>query len=214
MSMIHEAIVKVMGSIGAIEKSRRNQQQNYQFRGIDDVYAAFQSHLSEAGIFSVPQVMDMRREERQTKLGGILIYTMLTVKYTFFSHDGSSIECIVVGEGMDSGDKSANKAMSAAQKYAFLQIFCVPTEEPKDSENDSPKPLPKPHGKQPEAKEGEAPVMSEAQRKKLWALMKQAGLSSEDCKDQFAFVNPKTSTAASQFIEQFDVLKADWEEAR
>ena len=39
---------------------------------------------------------------------------------------------------MDSGDKSCNKAMSAAQKYAFLQVFCIPTEdppsEPKDTE--------------------------------------------------------------------------------
>src|SRR5574343_2005283 len=214
MSMIHEAICKVMGSIGSIEKARKNEQQNYKFRGIDDIYAAFQTHLAEHGIFSSPQVLDMKREERTTARGGLLIYSIMTVKYTFYAHDGSSIECIVVGEGMDSGDKSANKAMSAAQKYAFLQIFCVPTEEPKDSENDSPKPLPKPHGKQPEAKEGEAPVIPEAQRKKLWALMKQAGLSSEDCKDLLAFVNPKTSTAASQFIEQFDVLKADWEEAR
>ena len=38
---------------------------------------------------------------------------------------------------MDSGDKSSNKAMSAAQKYAFLQVFCIPTEEPKDTENDT-----------------------------------------------------------------------------
>ena len=37
---------------------------------------------------------------------------------------------------MDSGDKAANKAMSAAHKYALLQVFCIPTEEPKDSENE------------------------------------------------------------------------------
>lgn len=43
----------------------------------------------------------------------------------------------MIGEAMDSGDKSCNKAMSAAQKYAFLQIFCIPTEEPKDTENET-----------------------------------------------------------------------------
>jgi hypothetical protein len=43
----------------------------------------------------------------------------------------------MIGEAMDSGDKSANKAMSAAQKYALLQVFCIPTEEPKDTENET-----------------------------------------------------------------------------
>ena len=44
---------------------------------------------------------------------------------------------------MDSGDKSFNKAMSAAYKYALFQVFCVPTEEMVDSEVDSPEPLQK-----------------------------------------------------------------------
>ncbi len=42
----------------------------------------------------------------------------------------------MLNEGMDSGDKASNKAMSAAHKYALLQVFCIPTEEPKDSENE------------------------------------------------------------------------------
>jgi hypothetical protein len=39
------------------------------------------------------------------------------------------------GEAMDSGDKSTNKAMSAAYKYAAFQSFCIPTEGDNDSEN-------------------------------------------------------------------------------
>jgi hypothetical protein len=50
------------------------------------------------------------------------------VAYTFYASDGSSIRAVVVGEASDSADKSSNKAMSAALKYALLQIFCVPTE--------------------------------------------------------------------------------------
>ncbi len=44
---------------------------------------------------------------------------------------------------MDSGDKSANKAMSAAYKYALMQVFCIPTDEPKDTENETHEVAPK-----------------------------------------------------------------------
>jgi len=51
--------------------------------------------------------------------------------------DGSSVESIMIGEAMDSGDKSANKAMSTALKYALMQAFLIPTEELKDSDNNT-----------------------------------------------------------------------------
>lgn len=136
MAKIHEAIPRIMAEIGVIGKGRKNVQQNYQFRGIDDVYNAAQAALIKEGVFSVPEVLNMQRDSLQSKSGGTLLYTFLTVKYTFFADDGSWVSAVVTGEGMDSGDKSCNKAMSAAQKYAFLQVFCIPTEEPKDSEND------------------------------------------------------------------------------
>lgn len=143
MGAIHEQIPKIMTDIGAIGKGKKNTAQGYSFRGIDDVYLAVHSVLAKHGVFTVPEVMHMEREERKTKSGGVLIYTILTVKYTFYASDGTSFESVMVGEAMDSGDKSCNKAMSAAQKYAFLQIFAIPTEEPKDTENDSPQPQPK-----------------------------------------------------------------------
>jgi hypothetical protein len=56
------------------------------------------------------------------------------MKFTAYTEDGSSVSSITVGEAMDSGDKSMNKAMSVAYKYALMQIFCIPTEEEKDTE--------------------------------------------------------------------------------
>lgn len=134
---IFKKIPLVMAEIGAIGKDRKNQQQGYSFRGIDDIYNAVNAALAKHGVFCTPSVEDMKREERQTQKGGTLFYTILTVKYVFYASDGSSIEVRTVGEAMDSGDKSCNKAMSAAQKYAFLQVFCIPTEEPKDTENET-----------------------------------------------------------------------------
>ena len=42
---------------------------------------------------------------------------------------------MTIGEAMDSGDKSANKAMSAAMKYALIEVFAIPTIGDNDTEN-------------------------------------------------------------------------------
>lgn len=147
---IYAAISAIMSEIGAIAKDRKNVAQGYAYRGIEDFYNAVHPLMSKYHVFSVPKVLSKEREERTTKTGAALIYTMLTVEYTFFAEDGSSITTVVTGEGMDSGDKSANKAMSVAHKYALAQIFCVPTADMTDPEVDSheieakPKPVAKP----------------------------------------------------------------------
>ena len=143
---IYTLITKVMADIGAIGKDRKNEKQGYKFRGIDDVYNAANSALSRHGVFSVPTVLEALREERTNANGTVLFYVSLKVKYTFYAPDGSFVEAVIPCEGFDSGDKATNKALSAGQKYAFLQVFCIPTEEQKDSEVDDHevKPAPKP----------------------------------------------------------------------
>jgi hypothetical protein len=152
-AQIFAKIADAMADIEAISKARKNTQQNYQFRGIDDVYNELHPLLSKHRIFTVPEVLEDRHEERTSKSGGINIYRVLKMRYTFYADDGSSVAAVVIGEGMDSGDKASNKAMSVAHKYALLQIFAIPTDDDKDPENDShtvtpraPKPQPKPQG--------------------------------------------------------------------
>lgn len=136
MTNIYSLIPKVMADIGAIGKDRKNEKQGYKFRGIDDVYNAANSALSKHGVFSVPTVLEETRTERTNSNGTLLFSVYLKVKYTFFAPDGSFVDAVVSCEAFDSGDKATNKALSAGQKYAFLQVFCIPTEEPKDSEID------------------------------------------------------------------------------
>lgn len=134
MSLIYKKIPEIMKEVGAIEKNRSGQGIQYKFRGIDDIYLALQPLLSKHGVFYTPNVIEKIREERATKTGGIMTYTILTVEYSFFAEDGSNVKMVTIGEAMDSSDKSSNKAMSAALKYAMLQLFCIPTEEEKDTE--------------------------------------------------------------------------------
>lgn len=132
MAEIYQAIIGVMSDIGVIGKEKKNAQQGFKYRGVDDVMNALQPVMVQHGLFVVPEIIDQKREERQTSRGGNLIYSVCTVRYTFYAKDGSSVQCVVIGEGMDSGDKATNKAMSIAFKYACFQVFCIPTEEMKD----------------------------------------------------------------------------------
>lgn len=142
--LIFEAIPRVMAKVGPIAKERRNTQgSGYQFRGIDDVYNALQPILAEEKLFFAPLIESHTREERQSKSGGHLIYTIIKARFVVYASDGSCIEACTIGEAMDSGDKSANKAMSAALKYALIQLFCIATDDPNnDSDSESHEVLP------------------------------------------------------------------------
>ena len=135
---IYESIAAIMNEGAVVQKKQKNQQQGFMYRGVDVVMNVFQPLLAKYKVFVVPEVLSSQREERQTKNGGNLIYTVLRVCYSFYAEDGSHVEAIVQGEGMDSADKSSNKAMSVAFKYAMFQVFCIPTEEMKDPDADSP----------------------------------------------------------------------------
>ena len=126
---IYQSIAAVMGEIGAVGKTSKNQQQGFMYRGIDAVMNALQPALIKYGVFVVPEILEQTREERVNKNGTTLIYSICKIKYSFYAEDGSSISAVVIGEGMDSGDKATNKAMSIAFKYACFQVFCIPTEE-------------------------------------------------------------------------------------
>ena len=126
---IYESIAAVMSDIGAVGKNSKNAQQGFMFRGIDAVMNALAPALIKNKVFIVPEILEQSREERTTFKGGTLIYSICKIKYTFYAEDGSNITAVVIGEGMDSGDKATNKAMSIAFKYACFQTFCIATEE-------------------------------------------------------------------------------------
>jgi hypothetical protein len=134
---VFKAISAVSADIAetGIAKGRSNQQQGYKFRGIDDVYNAMAPILAKHGLVILPSVFERSVVERQTKNGGTLFFTTVGVEFTLaYAGDGSTVTVRTYGEAMDSGDKSTNKAMSAAYKYACMQAFCIPTEGDNDAD--------------------------------------------------------------------------------
>ena len=135
---IYESINKIMEQIPAISKSKTNQQQGFKFRGIDDVMNTLQPILAKNKVFVTPEVIENNREERLTKSGGTITYSIMKIKYTFFAEDGTFITATTVGEAMDTADKASNKSMAIAFKYALFQVFCIPTEEMQDPDEITP----------------------------------------------------------------------------
>jgi len=134
---VFKMISEVMAILAkdGISKDRKNTQQGYNFRGIDDVYNALAPAMSSVGLVVLPRVLSREVVERAGKSGGALFYTTVECEFDFVSsQDGSMHTVKTYGEAMDSGDKSTNKAMSAAYKYACMQAFCIPTEGDNDAD--------------------------------------------------------------------------------
>lgn len=128
---VYDCIVAVAGELAqaGLSKGRRNEQQGYQFRGIDDVFNALAPLLAKHRLVILPRVLSRTVAERATKNGGVLFYVTVECAFDFVSADDKSTHTVVTyGEAMDTGDKATNKAQSAAYKYAALQTFCIPTE--------------------------------------------------------------------------------------
>lgn len=149
--LIFGKMIEVMAKVPAIGKDKRNTQQGFNFRGIDQVMNALQNILPEVGVFYLPEVLESSREVRDSKNGGKNTFTTLKVKYTFYAADGSHVSATVQSEGMDSADKSSNKAMSGACKYALFQAFNIATEEMIDPDADDP------HAQQPQQTQQDRP---------------------------------------------------------
>jgi len=138
MGEINKALARVLNKVPAILKDRKTEGgQRYAFRGIDDLYNAIHPLHKEEGIVIFPSVLDREREERESTRGGTLIYTLVTMKFKFVAKDGSYEEATTIGEAMDSGDKSSNKAQSVALKYCLMQMYLIPTEAMREEEPDA-----------------------------------------------------------------------------
>lgn len=126
---IYKALAEISRESSAIGKESKNQSQGFMFRGIDAVMNALHPVFAKHEVIIMPEVLDERSEERQTKSGNNLIYRILRIKFTFWHSSGTSVSCTMLGEGMDSGDKAANKAQAVALKYALTQMQLLPYDE-------------------------------------------------------------------------------------
>ena len=135
---VYQAINSIqfaLSKIGITKEGRNTQGAGYSFRGIDQVYNTLSPLLAEHKLCILPRVVKSMQTERQSSSNKTLIYSYVTMEFDLVSsEDGSKHTICTVGEAFDSGDKSMNKAMSAAYKYAAFQAFAIPTEGDNDAD--------------------------------------------------------------------------------
>ena len=224
---VYAAINAVQSDLNkeGITKNRKNQQQNYNFRGIDDVYNALSPLLAKHGLCILPRILTRHCDERQTKSGGTMSYVTVEAEFDFVcAKDGSAHVVRTFGEAMDSADKATNKAMSAAYKYAAFQAFAIPTEGDNDADAHTPQVTPRQAPRQaPAAKpspvQANEPMMTDQQRKILMAIYGDAprDIRLEDANAHFQQAKPgcpiiksfseMTAKQAAWLIQQIDTRK-------
>ena len=140
---IYNSIMSISNDITALPKNSENTTQGWKFRGIDDLYNTLHPLFVKHKVFITSKIINSSREQHITN-NKILLWSMLDIEFTFHAIDGTHIRTVTRGEGMDWGsDKASNKSMSAALKYALMQMFLIPTEDIIDGDYDNPTITPK-----------------------------------------------------------------------
>ena len=130
------AITGIMKAIPIVGKDQKNEQQGYNYRGIDTLQAVLNPQLVKFGVVILPRMVKLTREEFTTAKGSLMNRAIVDVEFDLLAEDGSSKTVCFPGEAMDSGDKSVNKAMTMAYRTMGYHTFCIPKWEFLDTEND------------------------------------------------------------------------------
>lgn len=113
-----------------IGKTRRNKEQNFDFRGIDDALRAFAPLFTSHAVLCAPKFHDLVISARQTKSGGTTYNVQVQGTFAFTSVEDGSTYVVgpVYGEANDGQDKAISKAESVAFRQMLFIAFAVPHE--------------------------------------------------------------------------------------
>lgn len=141
--MIFKKMNQVMSEIGFVGKDQKNVAQGFKFRGIDQFVNTLYPALVKHGVFMTPrctqasqEIVEVTKADGKTRIDK---HVAIQMEFDFFAEDGSKVTVgPVPAEGLDSGDKATNKALSAALKYALIQTFSIPTEDMAEGDLETP----------------------------------------------------------------------------
>jgi ribosomal protein S8 len=125
-----EAVCRVMDAVGYVQKDKQMQGGgSYKYVSVEAVIDALRPEMIRQQLVMLPAAVEpLTIETFEGKNGGRQNRTQ--VKYTFkllHAPSGQAESVVVIGEAIDVGDKSSNKAMTAARKYALIMAFNIET---------------------------------------------------------------------------------------
>lgn len=125
-----EAVCRVMQQVGYVQKDKTMEGVGrYRYASIEAVIDALRPEMIRQQLVLLPVgLKPLTLEVFEGRNGGRQNRTQ--VEYTFkllHAPTGQSEPVVVIGEAIDVGDKSSNKAMTAARKYALIMAFNIET---------------------------------------------------------------------------------------
>jgi hypothetical protein len=147
-----EAMCRVMEHVSYVQKDKQmSGGGSYRYVSVEAVIDALRPEMIRQQLVLLPAGIEpLNVEHFEGKNGGRQNRTQ--VIYTFklvHAASGQSEPVVVIGEAIDVGDKSSNKAMTAARKYALLMAFNIetgldPDDTPSHTQERAAAPQPKP----------------------------------------------------------------------
>lgn len=206
MTDIYSALAAVMDDCKAVAKRDKNEHQRFMFRGIDAVVNAVGPILRKHRVIVVPDVETVTHDLVRTSNDKPATACRLTVRYTFYASDGSSITTRVAGEAWDHGDKATPKAMSVAFRTALLQALALPTDEHEPDAQTYERAAAPP-------REQAQPDPRDRKMRQMFAMLKQAGITEkQDSLDYVATVighdiGSRNELTLPELVQVIDALK-------
>ncbi|WP_294742113.1 ERF family protein [uncultured Exiguobacterium sp.] len=123
---IHQKMLEVMRQIQYLKKDDTVAFKSTSYKGLSEekVTSTVRQAFLELGIVMYPIKQDSHR------VGNL---TTVNVTYRIANTEGDDyVDVVSTGEGADTQDKAAGKAMTYAYKYALLRTFAIPSGEDTD----------------------------------------------------------------------------------
>lgn len=129
--------------IGAVDKSGKNAQQNYNYIEYGVVAGRIRELFDKYGVIIVPSVENVTQDEITNKYGGKGYHYILHMTFMLINGDDPDDREIAswLGEASDYGDKGVNKAETAGTKYFLMRLFNVSEKGDEDADKTAPEPM-------------------------------------------------------------------------
>lgn len=185
-SSLTRKLAEIMGAVDRVPKRGRNAFHGYQYATEADIADVVRQELAtrHVVIYGSVDAVETRVDTGDNGKPS----NFVSVVMTFTIRDGETGDTMALrwaGAGQDRGEKGLYKAITGAEKYFLLKLFLIPTgDDPEDDSRDH-----KPNGHAPEPPRPPLPTpapakngatISDAQRRRLYALAKKANWPDEE----------------------------------
>lgn len=129
--MIYDKINKLMEALPYVQKKGYNTFHKYRYVAHSDLMAELRPHLVRLGIVATPEYSIV------SQTGDLVIVQCLLTLGTAEDKPGDRTHVTSLGSGSDKGDKAVMKAMTAANKYAWMHLLALATGDDPEADADT-----------------------------------------------------------------------------